>query len=295
MFRTIHAEAGKESELQNLLHHAVAPRPIAFASTIDEEGNVNLSPFSFFNIFSIQPPILIFSSATRVRDNSHKHTLENVKSIPEVVVNVVTSDMVEQVSLSSCEYPKGVNEFSKAGFTPLASDKIRPPRVKESPVQMECRVNEIIFLGTEGGAGNLVLAEVLTIHVAEHILDEQGRIDQLKLPLVSRLGGNWYASVSPSNLFQVAKPNRELGIGFDNLPTSIRQSTILTGNQLAKLAHVTEIPEVNPAFADNRLTEIIQYFSVDPAEMEKELQKHAGHLLDQHKVDEAWQVLLATS
>ncbi len=295
MYKTIDLTDENAAVAQNFLLHAVGPRPIALASTVDVEGNVNVSPFSFFNIFSIQPPILIFSSATRMRDNTHKHTLENIRQVPEVVINIVTHEMVEQVSLSSAEYGKGVNEFQKAGFTEIASQKVKPPRVTESPVQMECKVNDVISLGEHGGAGNLVIAEVLTMHVDEALLDASGGIDQLKLPLSSRLGGNWYANISPLNLFQVTKPNRQLGIGIDNLPETLKTSTILNGSQLARLANVSEIPVINPAYDDDQMKQIIQYYSVDPAEMENELERHAANLLNENKVDEAWQVLLAIS
>ena len=295
MFKTIDLKNITAAEAQNFLQHAVAPRPIAFASTIDNSGHVNLSPFSFFNLFSIQPPIVIFSSSSRVRDNSNKHTLENIQEVPEVVINIVTYDMVQQVSLSSSEFPKGVNEFDKAGFTQIESKKIRPPRVKESPVQMECKVLETKPLGETGGAGTLVIAEILVLHVNSGILDETGSIDQQKLLLTARLGGNWYAKITPDNLFQVKKPNREIGIGVDSLPEAIKKSNFLTGNQLARLANVSELPTINPSFHDEKLTQIFQYFAVDPEELEKELHQHAATLLDEEKTEEAWQVLLATA
>lgn len=295
MFKTLDLEDINTSEAQHFLQHAIAPRPIAFASTVDGAGNVNLSPFSFFNLFSINPPVVVFSPSSRVRDSTSKHTLENLQEVPEVVINIVTYDMVQQVSLSSCEFPKGVNEFNKAGFTQISSKKIRPPRVKESPVQMECKVLEIKPMGTQGGAGNLVIAEILVLHVNSLVLDENGSIDQQKLSLTARLGGNWYARITPENLFQVKKPNREIGIGIDSLPPAIRESNILTGNHLARLANVSEIPSIEPSFHDEKLTQIFQYFAIDPEELEKELHQHAGSLLDQEKTDEAWQVLLATA
>lgn len=283
----------KTADKQYYLQHVIAPRPICFASTISRNGDVNLSPFSFFNLFSTQPPVVIFSPSRRVRDNTIKHTLENVMEVPEVVINMVTYDMVQQASLASCEYPRGVDEFVKAGFTREAATMVRPPMVKESRVKMECRVLEIKSLGHEGGAGNLVICEVLRMHIDDGLLDANGKLDQRKLHLVARLGGDWYCSVTPESLFMVPKPNVKLGIGFDALPQSIRDSAILTGNQLGQLANVHEYPVVEPSFDDEHLKSIIQYFSVDPVEMEKELHRYAGRLLDGGKVAEAWQVLLA--
>src|SRR5689334_1538991 len=219
----------KPGDRQNYLQHAIAPRPICFASTIDKAGNINLSPFSFFNLFSYTPPIVVFSPLRRARDNSTKHTLQNILEVPEVVINIVDYEMVQQASLASCEYPKGINEFAKAGFTPQPATLVRPPMVKESKVKMECIVNEIKPLGDNGGAGNLVICEVMRMHIDDSILDEDQKIDQQKLQHVARLGGNWYCRVDPSNLFTVEKPNTELGIGVDMLPPPIRQSKILTG------------------------------------------------------------------
>ncbi len=292
MFHTIHLKDISTAEAQNFLQHAIAPRPICFASTIDKEGNVNLSPFSFFNLFSSNPPIVIFSPARRVRNNTTKHTLENVLEIPEVVINIVDYDMVQQVSLSSCEFPKEADEFEKAGFTKETSQIIRPFRVKESPVQLECKVLEIKPLGTEGGAGNLIIAEVLVMHINKKILGENGKIDQRKLHHVARLGNNWYARITPKNLFEVEKPNILLGIGIDSLPESIKNSKILTGNHLGQLANVHETQQINPSFGDEKLKFIFQYFSLNPKEMERELHLYAAELLDQGKVADAWQVLL---
>ena len=290
----VHLKDLKPADVQNYLQHAVAPRPICFASTIDKDGHVNLSPFSFFNLFSSNPPIVIFSPARRMRDNTTKHTLENVLEIQEVVINICDYNMVQQVSLSSCEYPKAVDEFIKAGFTKETSLLVKPPRVKESPVQLECKVIEVKPLGSEGGAGNLVIAEVLLMHINDAVLNEdKTMIDQTKLHHVARLGGNWYCKVDSSNLFKVNKPNTQLGIGIDSLPASIRQSTILTGNNLAQLGNLNELPSVDPAFSDDRLKNIILYYSIDPNEMEKELTYYAKELLDAGKVLEAWQVLLA--
>ena len=282
----------KPAEVQNYLQHAIAPRPICLASTIDKEGRVNLSPFSFFNLFSSTPPILVFSPARRVRDNTTKHSLQNVLEIPEVVVNIVDYDMVQQVSLSSCDFPKGVNEFEKAGLTMAPSSLIRPPRVKESKVSMECKVIEVKALGTEGGAGNIVICEILCLHIEESILDENKMIDQLKLHHVARLGGDWYCRVDENNLFKVAKPNTQLGIGIDALPRTIWQSKILSGNNLGQLANVNELPVVDTTFNDDRLRTIIQYYAVNPGELDQELHRYAKELLDEGKVNEAWQVLL---
>ncbi len=281
------------AEKQQWLNHAVAPRPICFASTIDKEGNVNLSPFSFFNLFSSQPPIVIFSPARRVRDNTTKHTLQNVQELPECVINIVDYDMVQQASLASCEFPKGVDEFVKAGFTKEAASMVKAPMVKEAKIKLECKVNEVKSLGEEGGAGQLVIAEVICMHVDESILGDDGKIDQRKLHLVARLGGDWYCKVDETNLFKVPKPNTQLGIGVDALPAGIRNSPVLTGNHLGMLGNVHELPGINPAFDDAQLKNIIQYFSINPGEMENELHKYAATLLNQGKVAEAWQVLLA--
>ncbi|HNN72241.1 MAG TPA: flavin reductase family protein [Ferruginibacter sp.] len=283
----------KTADVQNYLQHAIAPRPVCFASTVDKAGQVNLSPFSFFNLFSSNPPVVIFSPARRVRDNTTKHSLENVLEVPEVVINIVDYDMVQQTSLSSCEYPKGVNEFVKAGFTEEKARMVTPPMVKESKVKMECRVLEVKPLGTEGGAGNLVICEVLCMHIDDSILDENKKIDQTKLHHVARLGGDWYCKVDEQNLFKVAKPNTQLGIGVDALPESIRNSPILTGNNLGQLANVHEMPFVDPAFSDDRLKNIVQYYAINPDDMDKELHRYAKELLDAGKVNEAWQVLLA--
>lgn len=281
-------------EKQAWLQHAIAPRPICFASTIDKAGNVNLSPFSFFNLFSSNPPIVIFSPSRKGRDNTLKHSLENVLEVPEVVINMVDYDMVQQMSLSSCEFPKGVDEFIKSGFTKEAASIVKPPMVKEAKIKLECKVNEVKSLGENGGAGQLVIAEVLCMHIDELILNaDKTMIDQTKMHHIARLGGDWYSKIDSTNLFKVAKPNTELGIGVDALPASIRNSNILTGNDLGQLANVKEEPFVDPAFHDDRLKNIIQYYSINPTEMEKELHIYAAELLNQHKVAEAWQILLA--
>lgn len=230
-------------ELQGYLQSAIAPRPICLASTIDKAGQVNLSPFSYFNLFSMNPPICIFSPSRRVRDNTTKHTLENLKEVPECVINIVNYAMVGQVSLSSCEYSKDVNEFTKAGFTQIPSDLVAPPRVAESPIQLECTVAQIIALGEKAGAGNLVLAEIKRIHIAESVLNANNKIDQAKLDLVARLGGDWYARINEQNLFEVTKPNTQLGMGFDMLPTFIRESKAFSNNEKAQLANCTTLPE----------------------------------------------------
>lgn len=278
---------------QYYLQQIVAPRPICFASTIDKEGHVNLSPFSFFNVFSAQPPIVIFSPARRVRDNTTKHTLENVQEVPEVVIHMVTEDMVQQQSLASCEYPRSINEFHKAGFTPEPAHKVRPPMIKECKVKMECRVQEIKPLGTEGGAGNLVICEVLMLHIDDSLLDTHKKMDPRRLPLVARLGGDWYTVVTEQNLFQVAKPNTQLGMGIDALPAAIRNSRIFSGNDLGQLANFTRIPDVDPTFDDAHLKQIIQYFSINPEEMEKELHLYAKEQLQKGEAAAAWQILLA--
>ncbi len=283
------------AEKQYYLQHVIAPRPICFASTIDKAGNVNLSPFSFFNLFSSNPPIVVFSPARRVRDNTTKHTLQNVLEVPEVVINIVTYDMVQQTSLASCEFPKEMNEFVKAGFTAIAATVVKPPMVKESKVQMECKVVEVKPLGTEGGAGNLVICEVLVMHIDDSLVDANKKLDQRKINHVARMGGDWYCVVNESNLFQVPKPNTQLGIGVDSLPASIRNSKILSGNNIGMLANVHDMPVIDPAFDDNHLKQIIQYYSINPDDMEKEIHRYAKKLLESGNLTAAWQVLLAAS
>ena len=283
----------KPVEKQYYLQHVIAPRPICFASTIDKQGHINLSPFSFFNLFSTNPPVVIFSPSRRVRDNTTKHTLQNILEVPEVVINIVTYDMVQQTSLASCEFPKGMNEFIKAGFTAIPATLVKPPMVKESKVKLETKVLEVKSLGTEGGAGNLVICEVLRMHIDGALLDENKKIDQRKINHVARLGGDWYCQVNEQNLFQVEKPNTHLGIGIDALPENIRSSNILSGNNLGQLANVQELPVIDPAFDDDHLKQIIQYFNLNPEEMEKELHLYAKKLLDEGKLRDAWQVLLA--
>jgi flavin reductase (DIM6/NTAB) family NADH-FMN oxidoreductase RutF len=242
---TLSTDQLSTQEIQQYLQYAIAPRPICFASTIDLEGNVNLSPFSFFNLFSMNPPVCIFSPSRRVRDNTTKHTLENIRMVPECVINIVNYEMVQQMSLASCDYPKGTNEFIKAGFTPLDSELVKPPRVAEAPIQLECIVQEVITLGENAGAGNLILALIKKIHIREEVLDAHKNIDQVKLDLVARLGGDWYARITEENLFKVEKPNTKLGIGFDQLPVGIIASELLSNNEKGQLANYNILPESN--------------------------------------------------
>ncbi|WP_293741695.1 flavin reductase family protein [uncultured Pedobacter sp.] len=282
-------------ELQNYLQYAIAPRPICFASTIDAEGNINLSPFSFFNMFSTNPPICIFSPSRRVRDNTTKHSLENVLQVKECVINIVNYDMVQQMSLASTEYAKGVNEFGKAGFTMLKSDLVRPPRVAEAPVQFECVVNEVIALGDHHGAGNLVLAEIKVIHINEAVLDENGKIDQHKMDLVARLGGDWYCRVTSDNLFKVAKPLAKLGIGVDSLPQSVRFSKVLTGNDLGMLGNVEQLPtdeEIDLISTNPEVKEILDATIGDSTNRERELHELARKFLNGGDVDLALKIVL---
>ena len=272
-------------KLHGYLLGAVAPRPIAFASTIDADGNPNLSPFSFFNVFGSNPPIMIFSPARRVRDNTTKHTLENALATKEVVINVVNYDIVQQMSLSSTEYPEGVNEFEKAGFTMLKSDKIKPFRVAESPVQFECKVNDVIFTGDEGGAGNLIVCEVVKIHISDAVLDENGAIDQHKIDLVARAGGSYY-SRARDGFFEIDKPISTLGIGVDEIPTHIRNSNILTGNNLGMLGNVEQLPLEETV--NNFAKEHPQFVGLETTK------KHtfAQEFLSKNDVESAWKVLL---
>lgn len=277
-------------QLHGYLQSAVGPRPIALASTIDANGVPNLSPFSFFNLFSSNPPILIFSPSRRVRDNTVKHTLLNADLNREVVINVVNYNMVQQTSLSSTEYGLGVNEFEKAGFTMLASDIVKPFRVKEAPVQFECRVNDIIPLGAEGGAGNLVLCEVLKMHIDESVLDENGNIDQHKIDLVSRLGGNWY-SRSTDGLFEVEKPLTTLGVGVDAIPKFVKASKIFDGNDLGKLGNTQTLPTTEEI--DIFVNESFEVKGVLSADDEETKFLKAKEYLDANRVNDAWKILLA--
>ncbi|SER55277.1 flavin reductase family protein [Pedobacter rhizosphaerae] len=282
-------------QMQDYLQYAIAPRPICFASTIDAEGNVNLSPFSFFNMFSTKPPICIFSPARRVRDNTTKHTLENVKEVKECVINIVNYDMVQQMSLASTEYAKGINEFEKAGFTMLKSELVTPPRVAEAPVQFECVINDVISLGENHGAGNLILAEIKLIHINEAILDAQGKIDQQKIDLVARLGGDWYCRVTENNLFKVAKPLAKLGIGVDSLPKSVRLSKVLTGNDLGMLGNIEHLPtdeEIDLVRTLPEVKEVLDATIGDATNRERELHQLAQQYLLQNEVILALKIVL---
>jgi len=273
-------------QLFAFLTSAVTPRPIAFASTIDKAGNINLSPFSFFNVFGADPPTFVFSPSRKVRDNTTKHTLDNILEVPEVVINMVNFDMVQQVSLASTEYDKGVNEFIKSGFTPIASEKIKPPRVKESPIAFECIVKQVIPTGEGGGAGNLVVCEAVYIHCNAAILDEKGDIDPIKLDAVSRLGKNWYSRVNEASIFEVEKPLSTKGIGVDAIPLDIRNSSILTGNDLGKLGNIEALPN---------LTEVQHHYEHHNGKhLNSVISRHllAHQLLAEDKVNEAWLVLL---
>ena len=282
-------------EFYGLLQGAVAPRPIAFVSTIDKAGHVNLSPFSFFNLFSSQPPILVFSPLRRMRDNTTKDTLENVLEVPEAVIHVVHYGIVEQMSLASTEYEKGVNEFEKAGFTQVQSNEVSPPRIKEAHVAFECKVNEVKPLGESGGAGNLVICEVLLAHVSGEILDEAGVIDPRKLDAVARLGGNWYCRASGDSLFQIPKPLRKLGIGVDQIPESIRNSMILSGNNLGRLGNVEFLPsqtEIEKFGQGAEIQEMRVRFQHDMDSMIDHLHLLAKEALDEGDVYRAWLILL---
>jgi flavin reductase (DIM6/NTAB) family NADH-FMN oxidoreductase RutF len=274
------------SRLHGYLLSAVAPRPIALASTIDENGKPNLSPFSFFNVFSANPPILIFSPARRIRENTTKHTFENVKQTKEVVINVVNYDMIYQTSLSSSEYERGVSEFEKAGFSKVKSKKVKPYRVAESPVQFECKVNDIIELGKKGGAGNLIICEVICLHINENVLDENNSIDQIKLDLVARAGGSFY-SRARNTFFEIPKPLQTKGIGVDALPDSIKNSSVLTGNYLGMLGNVDILPSKDDV--DKFMQDNSNYFTVDL----NEKHKFAMELLNKNDVESAWKVLLS--
>jgi len=294
--RSIDPKELETAAFHGLLLSAVAPRPIAFASTMDADGRPNLAPFSFFNVFSSNPPIAIFSPARRVRGNTTKHTLDNVEVVKEVVINVVNYDLVQQMNLASTEYPHGVNEFEKAGLTPVPSDLIRPFRVKESPVQFECKVREVIKLGDEGGAGNLIVAEILRMHISEDVLTKEGNIDPHRIDLVARMGGDWYCRASGDAVFSIAKPGREHGIGVDALPEHIRESSILTGNDLGLLGGIHELPssEEMAAFReDPKVAALIKWQHKNQHEVQKQLHQNAQTLLAQGKVKEAWMMLLA--
>lgn len=278
------------SKLHSYLLNAVAPRPIAFASTIDANGNPNLSPYSFFNVFSANPPILIFSPSRRVRDNTEKHTLQNVAATKEVVINLVNFDMVHQMSLSSTEYPEGVNEFEKAGLTMLKSEVVKPFRVAEAPVQFECQVNEIIKLGTEGGAGNLVICEIVKIHIDEDVLDEDGSINQQKLDLVARAGGNYY-SRAKKGFFEIPKPLSGLGIGVDNFPGYVKNSMVLTGNDLGMLGNIEALP--TEKMVESFITDLSKRHPNIKKLTHRQKHKLARNYLSFGDIESAWKILLS--
>lgn len=274
---------------------AVAPRPIAFASTVDRNGKINLSPFSYFNVFSSTPPVVVFSPARSGRDNSTKNTYDNIKEVPEVVINIVNHPMVEQMSLSSGAYEKGVNEFEKAGFTEVASDLVRPPRVKESPVSFECVVDDVIELGEEGGAGNLVIARVKLAHIDEQFLNDEGELDQVKLDLVSRMGGSWYCRANQNSMFKIDKPGKDLGIGVDNLPEYICNSSILSGNDIGRLGNLSALPtgeEIREAEQLEEVKKVVQKFNGDSAAIKKELQQLGKQMVEDGNVAQALALMM---
>lgn len=281
-------------KLHQYLLGAVGPRPIAFVSTVNKEGNKNLSPFSFFNVFSANPPIAIFSPARGGKTNTTKDTYNNIKEVPECVINVVTYPIVAQMSLTSSPYPSDIDEFVKGGFTPLSSSFVKPFRVKEAPVQMECNVNQVIELGTQGGAGNLMICEILLMHIDESVLDDNGLIDQHKIDLVARMGGNWYCRADKNSMFEIEKPLMSCGIGIDQIPENIRNSTVLTGNNLGQLGNVEEIPnetDVNE-YKLIELSDLFQQYENNYGELEYQLHLRAKNLLNENKVKEAWLTLL---
>ena len=294
MAQTITIDPGSlaQPDLHRYLLEAVAPRPICFASTIDGQGQVNLSPFSFFNVFSSNPPVMIFSPARSGRDNTTKHTLNNVLEVKEVVINIVNFPMVEQMSLASTAYAEGINEFIKAGFTEIASSKVRPPRVGEAPVAFECTVSEVIPLGDQGGAGNLVIAEVVLLHLQASYLDESGFLDTEKLDLIARMGDSWYCRASGEALFEIPKPIRQKGIGVDQLPISIRESTILTGNDLGRLGNVPAFPEPELIAATKEQHQVKALLEAPPSlEKTKAVHRLAQSWLKEHQTMEALALL----
>lgn len=292
--KTIDVSSATAKEIQGYLHDAIAPRPICFASTVDKNGAVNLSPFSFFNVASVNPPICVFSVTTRARDNSTKHTLENVLDIPECVINMVHYDMVQQTYLTSADYPKDVNEFAKAGFTELASETVKPPRVAESHIQLECAVNDVISLGKNGGAGNLIIAEVKRMHINADILDANGRIDPHQMDPVARLGGDWYCRVNKANLFKIAKPTdyTGMGIGVDAFPKDVKYSNVLTGNNLGLLALVNTLPTEAEVEAFSKTDEMKELLDVPLDNRSTRLHLKAKDMLENGRVMDAWKVLL---
>ncbi|WP_323757780.1 flavin reductase family protein [Roseivirga sp.] len=282
-------------KLHGLMLGTIGPRPIAFASTVDQAGNVNLSPFSFFNVFSANPPILVFSPARRVRDNTTKHTLENALQTKEVVINIVSYDIVEQMSLASTEYAQGVNEFVKSGLTAVDSEMVKPPRVGESIAAYECKVNEVISLGDEGGAGNLIICEVVLMHLKEEILNEHGMPDPVKADLVGRMGGDWYCRANGEALFELPKPNKNLGIGYDQIPEIIQNSVVLSGNNLGRLGNIEKLPDAEAVSAFGTRPEIEEVklrFKNDPESLEYHLHTMAQDFLRNNELENAWLTLL---
>ena len=279
-------------QLHGYLLSAVAPRPIAFASTVDPNGNVNLSPFSFFNVFSANPPVMIFSPARRGRDNTTKHTYENIKAVPETVINIVNYAMVEQTSLASTEYDRGVNEFQKAGFTEVASEKVKPPRVREAPVSFECTVEQVIELGKEGGAGNLIIARVVLLHIQEQYLSANGELETTRLDLVGRMGANWYCRASGQALFEIPKPQVSKGIGVDQLPPAVRNSTVLTGNHLGRLGNAQSIPRAEEVESVKSMQEVQDLLhQTNPVLREERLHLLAKKFLEAGDTDKALALL----
>ncbi len=295
IIKTIDPTAIPQPELHAYLLSAVAPRPICFASTIDKAGNVNLSPFSFFNVFSSNPPVMIFSPSRSGRDNSLKHSHQNIKEVPEVVINIVDYPIVEQMSLSSTAYEKGVNEFIKSGLTEVPSEKVKPPRVAEAPISFECTVDQVIELADTPGAGNLILAKVELIHINEKYMDEEGKLDPLKLDLVGRMGGSWYTRASGTSLFEIPKPIRSKGIGVDQLPEDIRNSTVLTGNNLGRLGNLEKLPtieEIDQLANDDEIQMLSKKLDGNPRKLRQELHWLAQQVLKDNNTEKALAILM---
>ena len=288
--QTLDPSTCENAQVYGILAGAVSPRPIAFASTMDAQGRPNLAPYSFFNVFSSNPPIVVFSPVRRGRDNTTKHTLDNILETKEVVINIVNYAMVQQMSLASTEYDAGVDEFVKAGFTKEQSEAVTPFRVKESPVQLECKVKEVVALGTQGGAGNLVICEVVRMHLHEEILNEAGRIDDHKIDLVARMGGNWYTRAI-DGMFEVPKPLRNLGVGVDQIPEVFRKSKILTGNDLGKLGNVDVLPDAEAI--TEFLSQKHELKNLASAKSSEELHKKIHELINQDRTGDAWKLILA--
>ena len=282
-------------ELHGYLLSAVAPRPIAFVSTIDAAGNVNLSPFSYFNVFSINPPIMVFSPSRRGRDNTTKHTYENLLEVPEAVINTVNYSIVEQMSLSSTEYERGVNEFEKSGLTQVSSVKVKPPRVGESPVAFECVIDDIVPLGDQGGAGTLMISRVVLVHIQEQYLGNDGKLETTKLDLVGRMGGNWYTRAYGASLFEIPKPLRAIGMGVDRLPEAVRLSPVLTGNNLGRLGNTERLPDSKAIEARRQASDVISILGnkdLDSSERTERLHRLAQACLERGAVEEALEILL---